>query len=92
MLYSNESLNKRISELTNVIYNTFKDKDRVMEYIERDLKEGSNLIQTLSDNLKKIADENKKIHLIYNQMKEENDKIINIDLEKISNLTEQKKD
>lgn len=92
MYYTNECLNKRISELTESIFNTFRDKDRVKGLIERDLEEGSSLIQELSDKFRQIAEKNKEIHLIYKKMKEEIDVISSIRLKEIENLIEKKND
>ena len=70
MFYTNDCLNKRISTITEAIFNTFKDEDRVRKFIEEDLVNGSNIIQQFSNELKNIAEKNKEIHLVYKEMKE----------------------
>ena len=70
MSYKNDRLNKRISALTETIFNTFKDKDQVRKYIEEDLENGSNIIQRLSNGLKDIAEKNQEIYFAYKKMQE----------------------
>ena len=89
MYYTNEYLDKRISTLTEAICSSFKDKDRIREFIEQDIENGSNIILEFSAKLKEIAEKNKEIHFIYKKMKEKINILIEEGNVEIKNLIEE---
>ena len=89
MYYTNEYLDKRISTLTEAICGSFKDKDKIRQFIEADLEDGSNIILEFSAKLKEIAEKNKEIHFVYKKMKEKINILIEEGNVEIKNLMEE---
>jgi hypothetical protein len=85
-----DSIDNKLEEWISLevkrVFETFKDKDQIEHYFERDIKEGSDLILQISEYLKNIATKNKEIYQIYKKTQENVNSISNKGWKEIENV------